>query len=310
MPVHPELQQILDTIKSRNPPPIYTLTPAEAREAMLKARKVFVAEPPAIARVEDREIPGPGGPMKVRLFADSKAANLPMLLWFHGGGWVIGSLDTHHDLCCRLAQHSGALVVSVDYRLAPEHKFPACIDDTVAAVQWAAKHGASIGGDSSRIAVGGDSAGGHLAAVVSQAARDSGRPPIRFQLLVYPATLHDLESGSMERNAHGYFLEREGIRWFLGHWFNGPKDRETVLAAPMRAKSLQGLPAAYVITAGFDPLCDEGTAYARRLKESGVPTVHKHYEDAIHAFFTMTVTTFTNQAVKDAALAVRAALAE
>jgi acetyl esterase len=310
MSVHPEIQQILDTIKSRNPPPIYTLTPAEAREAMLKARKIFVAEPPAIARVEDREMPGPGGPIKLRLFADSKAPNLPLLLWFHGGGWVIGNLDTHHDLCCRLARHTGALVVSVDYRLAPEHKFPACVDDAVAALHWAAHHGAEIGGDPARIAVGGDSAGGHLAAVVSQVARDAGGPTVRFQLLVYPAVLHDLTAPSMIRNAKGYFLETEGMRWFYSHWFKNPKDVESPLAGPMRAKSLQGLPAAYVVTAGYDPLCDEGTAYAKRLKESGVRTLHKHYEDATHAFFTMTVTKITNQAIQDASKAVRAALAE
>jgi acetyl esterase len=277
---------------------------------MLKARKIFVAEPPSIARVEDREIPGPTGPIKVRLFADSTAKNLPMLLWFHGGGWVIGSLDTHHDLCCRLAQHSGCLVMSVDYRLAPEHKFPACVDDAAAAVRWASQHGAEVGGDPSRIAVGGDSAGGHLAAVMSLLARDGGGPRLAHQLLVYPAVLHDLEAPSMERNAQGYFLEREGMRWFYRHWFNSPRDAENPLAAPMRARSLMGLPPAYVITAGYDPLCDEGTAYAQRLKESGVPTVHRHYENLTHAFFTMTVTRPSNEAIRDAAQAVRAAMAE
>lgn len=310
MSLDPQIQSILDFIASRNAPPIHTLTPPEAREAMVKARKVFVAEPPPLARVENREIPGPAGAIPIRIFADSTKGPLPILLYFHGGGWVIGSLDTHDDLCRRLAIHSGCLVVSVDYRLAPEHKFPAAVDDSVAALRWVARHGAEIGGDASRLAVGGDSAGGNLAAVLAQVARDQGGPPIRFQLLVYPATAHDLEAPSMKANAKGFFLEVEGIRWFLNHYFNGPEDVENPLASPLRARSLAGLPPAYVITARYDPLCDEGEAYAKRLRESGVKTEHRRYEDLIHGFFTMTITDRTNEAIRDAARVLRAALSE
>ena len=244
MSVNPQIQQILDFIASRNAPPLQTLSPPEAREAMLKTRKIFVAEPPALARVENAAIPGPAGAVAVRLFANSQDRLLPILLYFHGGGWVIGSLDTHDDVCRRLALHSGCLVVSVDYRLAPEHKFPAGVEDSLAALRWVGRHGAEIGGDPSRLAVGGDSAGGNLAAVISQVARDEGGPTIRFQLLVYPTTQHDLEAPSMKANAKGYFLEVEGIRWFLNHYFTAPMDVENTLASPMRARSLAGLPPA------------------------------------------------------------------
>jgi acetyl esterase len=308
MPVNPQLQQILDTIASRNAPPIYTLTPAEAREASMKVRKIFVGESPALARIENRAIPGPAGEIPVRLFADAVGKALPLLVYYHGGGWVVGNLDTHDDVCRRLALHSGCLVMSVDYRLAPEHKFPAAVDDAMAAVRWAARHGAEIGGDPRRIAVGGDSAGGNLAAVVSLIARDEGNSPIRFQLLVYPATAHDFSAPSMKANAKGYFLEVEGMRWFLNHYFRSWADASDPLAAPIRAASLAGLPPAYVITAAYDPLCDEGELYARKLKEAGVPTEHRRYEDAIHAFFTMSVTELTSQTVKDAAAALKRAL--
>ena len=310
MSLDPQIQEILDFIASRNAPPIHELTPEEGRVAMLKARKVFIAEPPAIARVEDRTIPGPAGEIPIRIFADTKEGPLPILLFFHGGGWVVGDLDTHDDLCRRLAIHSGCLVVSVDYRLAPEAKFPAAVDDSMAALRWVAGHGAEIGGDPTRLAVGGDSAGGTLSAVICLLARDAGGPAIRYQLLVYPATDHDSSLPSIEENAEGYFLEVKAMEWFFEHYLRGPEDREDPRVAPLKADSLAGLPPAYVITAHYDPLRDEGEAYVDRLREAGVKVAHVRYDGMIHGFFTMTVTDRTNEAIQAAAHALRNALTE
>ena len=310
MSVNPQIQEILDFIASRNAPPLYTLTPEEARVAMLKTRQVYVGEPPPVARVENREIPGPARPIPIRLFATTTEGRLPILLFFHGGGFVIGDLDTHDDLCRRLAIHSGCLVVSVDYRLAPEHKFPAAVEDSMAALRWVADRGAELGGDPRRLAVGGDSAGGNLAAVISQMARDQGGPEIRYQLLIYPTTARDFETPSMKENGTGYFLEKPHMEWFLDLYYNGPEDWDDPRAAPLKAKSLDGLPAAYVVTAGYDPLRDEGEAYAKRLQESGVKTELHRYDDMIHGFFNMTVTDRSNEAIRDAGTALRKALAE
>ena len=308
MAVDPQIPEILDFIASRNAPPLWELTPQEAREAMLKSRVVFVAEPPELPRVENRTIPGPAGELPLRIFANSVEGPLPILLFFHGGGWVIGDLDTHDDVCRRLAIHSGCLVVSVDYRLAPEHKYPAAVDDSLAALQWVAGHGAEIGGDPSRIAVGGDSAGGNLAAVVALLARDAGGPKIGYQMLVYPATAHDFDAPSMRENAEGYFLEVRMMHWFFDHYLPSAELSKHPQVSPLHAKSLAGLPPAFVITAQYDPLRDEGEAYAQRLKESGVPTELRRYDGLIHGFFTMTVTDASNRAIQEASAALKGAL--
>ena len=242
-------------------------------------------EPDPVARVEDRRIPGPAGEIAVRLYAPEDPRGL--VVYFHGGGWVIGSLETH-DLPLRtLANEAGCSVLSVDYRLAPEHRHPAAVEDGYAAVCWAAENAAELGADPARLAVGGDSAGGNLAAVASLLARERGGPALCFQLLVYPVTDHDFARPSYAENASGYFLERDDMRWFWDHYLPDAAARDGMTASPLRVRDLSGLPPAHVITAEFDPLRDEGEAYAARLREAGVPVTHTRYDGQIHGFFAM-----------------------
>jgi acetyl esterase len=210
-----------------------------------------------------------------------------LLVYFHGGGWVLGGIETHDGVCRELANAAGCVVVSVDYRLAPEHKFPAAVEDCYAATQWAAAHAGDLGADARRLAVGGDSAGGNLAAVVSQMAPDRGGPPIVFELLVYPVTTAAFDTPSYRDNAEGYLLTAGDMRWFWNHYLNGPADADNPYASPLRATRLAGLPPALVITAEFDPLRDEGEQYAQRLEEAGVPTRLIRYDGMIHGFFGM-----------------------
>ncbi|MGH8983699.1 MAG: alpha/beta hydrolase [Acidimicrobiia bacterium] len=240
-----------------------------------------------VHQIDDRTIPGPGGELPVRVYRPGEDRPLPLLVWFHGGGWTIGSLDTHDNTCRSLANGVGCVVVSVDYRLAPEHKFPAAVEDALAAMQWVADHGADVGGDPARLAVGGDSAGGNLAAVVSLLARDAGTPDLAFQLLVYPVTDHEFESASMRENATGYFLELESMRWFYNQYLNDENDSADWRFSPVRAAALTGLPPAFVLTAEFDPLRDQGELYARRLEAAGVPVELRRYDGVFHGFFGM-----------------------
>ena len=233
---------------------------------------------------------------------------LPGLVFFHGGGFVIGDLDTHDDLCRCLANGSGCRVVAVDYRLAPEHPFPAAVEDCWAAMKWIAEH-ASDFGIAGPIAVGGDSAGGNLAAVVAQLAKSEG-PRIAFQLLIYPVTqLGGPEMPSMQENAKGYFLERESMQWFTRMYCPDAAQRSDPRLSPLIAKDLSGLPPAYVATAGFDPLRDEGKAYADKLDAAGVPVTHVNYPGMIHGFFSLRgLIPKAREAVAASAAAVRAAL--
>ena len=247
----------------------------------------LAGEPESIARIENRTVPGPAGQIPVRIYTPVGTAPFPVLVYFHGGGWVIGNLDTHDGICRSLANRVGCLVVSVDYRLAPEHRFPAAPEDCYAATRWLAEHAGSLGGDKGRIAVGGDSAGGNLAAVVALMARDRGGPKLAFQLLVYPATDTDFETRSYRENSEGYFLTRADMVWFWNHYAPRDEDRRNPYAAPLRAASLRGLPPALVITAEFDPLCDDGNAYAARLREDGVPVRLSQQDGLIHGFFQM-----------------------
>ncbi len=262
-------------------------SPEARRAAMIEAttNPAFPRHP--VHEVADREIPGPSGPIPVRVFRPSAATGLPLLVWFHGGGWVTGNLDTHDQLGRMLADHVGAVVMSVDYRLAPEAKFPAAADDCLAAYEWALAHADEIGADATRVAIGGDSAGGNLAAVVALDARERGLPQPLLQLLVYPVTDYDLESGSMVENAEGFFLEREGMRWFYDLYANAPADFEHPRFSPVRAADHSGLARAVVITAEYDPLRDQGEAYARRLSDAGTPTEAVRADGLIHGFFGM-----------------------
>jgi acetyl esterase len=262
-------------------------TPESRRAVMIAAttNPAFPKHP--VHEVDDRTIPGPAGAIPVRVFRPSAATGLPVVVWFHGGGWVTGNLDTHDQLGRLLADQSGAVVVSVDYRLAPESKFPAAADDCLAAYRWALDHASEVGGDPSRIAIGGDSAGGNLAAVVALDAREHGFPQPKLQLLVYPVTDYEFDSAAMMDNAKGYFLEAEGMRWFWEHYARTPADYDDPRFSPLRASDLSGLARAVVVTAEFDPLRDQGEAYGTRLGRAGVPTEVVRADGLIHGFFGM-----------------------
>jgi len=265
-------------------PPIGTVPAPEARIAAA-ARPLPPGAP--VARVENRTIPGPVGEIPVRIYWPWLDTPLPVLVWYHGGGWVLGTLDASDHTCRELANTAGCIVVSVDYRLAPEHRFPASPDDCESAYNWVLANAASFGGDPRRVAVGGDSAGGNLAAVVSIRTRERGTPLPAFQLLVYPVTDHDFERPSYLANAEGYMLTQLAMRWFWDQYVNSPEEMAHPHASPLRATDLTGLPPAHVITAEFDPLCDEGEAYADRLRQAGVPVTVSRYDGVIHGFFGM-----------------------
>jgi acetyl esterase len=308
VPLDPQAAALLAELAAVKLPDLATLPPEILRKAFreLAGRDARVEE---VASVEDRRIPGPAGAIRVRVYAPERAARpLPLLVYFHGGGFVLCDLDTHDPTCRALAKRAGCVVVSVDYRLAPEARFPAAPEDCFAAARWAAANAASLGADPRRVAVAGDSAGGNLAAVVSLLARERGGPALVHQLLVYPVTDWDFETLSYGENAEGYLLTRDMMRWFRGHYFAKPDDAADPLAAPLRAPNLRGLPPATVLTAEFDPLRDEGEAYARRLLGAGVPATLTRYDGMFHGFFGMTARIDrARDAVEDAARALRLA---
>ncbi|HUE29729.1 MAG TPA: alpha/beta hydrolase [Verrucomicrobiae bacterium] len=307
MPLDPEAKMLLEQLTAVVRP-FDELSVAEARAA-IATLSAAAGEGEAVARVENRTVPGPRGEIPVRVYTPDGRAPFPMLVYFHGGGWVIGSLETHDGLCRHLANAAGAVVVSVDYRLAPEHPFPASGEDAYAATRWVAANAAAVGGDPKRVAVGGDSAGGNLAAVVSLMARDRGGPPLSFQLLVYPVTdAPSANTASYRENAEGYFLTAKTMHWFWNHYCGKSPALSDPYLCPLRARDLKRLPPALVVTAEFDPLRDEGEAYAARLRETGVPVTSKRYPGMIHGFFGMgALLTQARTATKEAASALRAA---
>ena len=263
-----------------------------------------------VGAVEDRTIPGPAGEIPIRIFRPAGDAAPPGLVYFHGGGWVAGSIETHDGTCRKLCNAAGCTVVSVGYRLAPEAKFPAAAEDAYAALNWVAAHGSQIGVDPERLAVGGDSAGGNLATVTTLMARERGGPALRHQLLIYPVTDRDFETGSYRENAEGYVLSRALMIWFWEHYFANESDARNAYAAPLQALDLSGLPPALVITAELDPLRDEGEAYAERLRAAGVPTVCTRYDGMFHGFFSMSdAIDRSKQALGQAAESLRKAFA-
>jgi acetyl esterase len=284
MALDPDAERVLEMVRASGRPPYETLSPAEARALFLAGREVLALDPAPVAVV--RDIAGPGGvPLRLYRGAGTDAADvLPALVYFHGGGWVIGDLDSHDSVCRHLANAARCAIVSVDYRLAPEHKFPAAVEDCFAATSWAAAEATSLAIDRDRIAVGGDSAGGNLAAVVSLLARDRGAPRLRYQILAYPAVEASMAHPSIARFAEGFLLTRATMQWFYDCYLRSPADVEDWRASPLRAADLSGVPPALILTAGFDPLCDEGEAYARRLQDHGVDVDHRHYPDQIHGF--------------------------
>jgi acetyl esterase len=290
MTLDPQMKKILDLIAAAGAPSIRGMTPVEARTAFEGRLEFFrrggVAE---IGRCEDRAVPGPAGPIPVRLYYPRGQSPCGAALFFHGGGWVLGNLESHDPTCRALAAGSGALIIAVDYRLAPEHKFPAAADDSYAATRWAAENAAALGYPEGQLAVSGDSAGGNLAAVVALMARDRGGPKIRHQVLIYPAFDPAMVEPSHQEFAQdGYVLSRADMEWFWNHYLRNAQDGSNPYANPARANDLSRLPAALVITAGFDPLRDEGEGYAEKLRQAGVPVVAKRYEGLTHGFFNMT----------------------
>jgi acetyl esterase len=305
MPLDPQARALLDQMAAM--PPIHSQSVAEARQTVT-ALAQMTGEPEPVARVENRTIPGPLGDIPVRIYAPEGRGPLPVLVFFHGGGWVICNLETHDGLCRQLANAVGCMVVSVDYRLAPEHRFPAAAEDAYAATRWVADNAAAIGADPARVAVGGDSAGGNLTAVTALMARDRGGPGLVFQLIVYPVTDAPGGTPSYRENAEGYFLTADQMHWYWGHYMGSETGRRDPYACPLRAPDLRNLPPALVITAEFDPLRDEGEAYAARMREAGVAVKLSRYDGMVHAFFSMAaVVDKGRQAVEEAAAALRGA---
>lgn len=309
MPVDPQVQVLLDQMAAIEGPKLEDLPPPEART--LYAAFASMAPVPETAAVKDLSIPVDGGAITARLFVPMGAEGdgaLPVLVWFHGGGWVVGDLSTSDATAAGLANSSGCAVVNVDYRLAPEHPFPTPLEDSFAAVQWVADHAGELGVDPSRLAVGGDSAGGNLAAAICLLARERGGPDIRFQLLVYPAVDAERSYPSYRENGEGYFLTASTMDWFWDCYL-GETGRQTPLASPLYDPDLAGLPSALVITAEYDPLRDEGEAYAARLSQAGVIAEASRYEGQIHGFVGMASFLEAGaKAVDEAARALRAAL--
>jgi acetyl esterase len=301
MSLDPQVEKILAEATELGLPDYQDLSPTEARKQMLDVAPPV--EPSlAVSRVEDRSIPGPSSEIPLRLYYPEGDPPFATLIYFHGGGWVIGDLDTHHGFCHALAKNSGCLVVSVDYRLAPEHPYPAAVEDAYAATEWVAENPTVIQADPERFAVGGDSAGGHLATVASMMARDRKGPRIDLQILIYPITDCNFNTPSYLENKEGYMLTRDLMKWFWDHFLNDRSQSNEPYASPLRAENLSNLPPALIITAGYDPLRDEGQAYGKRLQDAGVDVRLSHYPGMIHAFIRMTARlNMANQALNEIA---------
>lgn len=285
MPVDPQVEQVLAAAQAAPEVDFWQLEPAVVRQGFGSVGPEATPQP--VAKVENRMIPGPAGDLPVRIYTPDTDGILPLLLFFHGGGFVLCDLDSHDALARSLCNQAGAVVVSVDYRLAPEAKFPAAPEDCYAATCWAVENAAAIGADPARLAVAGDSAGGNLAAVVAQMAKQRGGPAIVHQFLIYPVTDHDFTTSSYAENAEGYFLSRDMMEWFWHHYLEDQEHGADPMASPLRADDLAGLPPATVVTAEYDPLRDEGEAYGKRLEEAGVSTVCIRYDGVIHGFVSM-----------------------
>jgi acetyl esterase len=284
----PKAQIVGEFVKSIRVPGYFPPLP-ELRQQLRTMVSLMDEPAPALPRVEDIRIPGPAGPIAARLYAaGAGTSGLPAVVYFHGGGWVQGDLETHHGLCARLAQHGGVLVVAVDYRLAPEHKFPAAVEDCLAAYRWVRTNGRDLGADPARVAVAGDSAGGNLSAVVSQLAATEGLPVPSCQVLIYPAVDFSLDTASHRELADGHVIPRDRILWYTEQYLRGEADKADRRASPLRAASLAGQPPALIVTAGFDPLRDEGQAYGERLRQAGVDVVQREFPGQIHAFVSLT----------------------
>jgi len=286
----PQAKAYLDLLANIGAPPVHTLAAPQARVAYKKARAVAQPAPPPVESVTALMVESAAAPIPLRVYrplGSAPAEVLGALVFMHGGGWTIGDLDTHDVVCREICNRARCAVISVDYRLGPEHRFPAAVDDTLAATRWVIANAERLALDPRRIAVGGDSAGGNLAAVAALALRDAGGPALALQLLIYPATDFRANTPSHSQNGSGYLLTREAIDYFSGCYLRGPQDITDWRASPALAASFGGLPPAFVLTAGYDPLRDEGANYAQLLRDAGVPVEHVLFEGQIHGFITM-----------------------
>lgn len=300
MPLHPSAREFLEQRAAAGARPVEELSVEQAREQGTRLAKLLGPGEP-VAKVADREIPGPYGAIPIRVYVPTVGKPQPILVYYHGGGWVTGNLETVDVTCRALANAAPCVVVSVNYRHAPEQKFPAAAEDAYASARWVAAHAGELGGDAQRIAVGGASAGGNLAAVVALMARERSGPALAFQLLTVPVTSYAMDTASYAENAEGYGLTRVGMEWYWRAYVHGPEEGAQPYASPLRAPDLHGLPAAYVQTAELDPLRDEGEAYAARLREAGVRASLKRYNGMVHGYL-------GPDGIHDAARALREAL--
>jgi acetyl esterase len=313
MPLNPVLKAFLDQVAALGGPKTWEMQPSEAREAFAGLMQLAGAKDVPIGKVTDLTIPAAHGEIFARAYTAVAAGGepLPTLVFFHGGGWVIGNVDTHDGLCRLLANESQCRVISVEYRLSPESKFPAAVEDAFAVVEWIEKNAAELGVDANRLAVGGDSAGGALAAVMTQMAKAKGSPKIAFQMLLFPVTQIGRETRSLKEFAEGYFLERKTLDWFYAHYLPADADRSDPRISPLAAQDFSGLPPAYVMLAGFDPLHDEGRDYAEKLRGAGVVVSIADYPDMVHDFiYLQAVLPQAADALAKAAQSMKAALSE
>jgi len=312
MPLDPAAKNLLDVLVAAGRPKVWQVTPAEAREGLRALAEAADAKNVAIGRIENGEMPGPAGPLPYRSYTPLDAASdpLPALVYFHGGGFVIGDLDTHDGLCRLLANASGCRIFSVAYRLAPEHKFPSGVEDAYAAARWVAAHARELGIDENRIAIGGDSAGATLSAVVCQLAKARGEPQLALQFLLYPATESGVDTPSRLALAEGYLLEKKSIEWFFEQYVESGTDPIDPRLSPLLAEDLSGLPPAHIHTAEYDPLVDEGKAYADKLASAGVAVEYTCHAGMIHHFFCLAgAIPYARTAIANAGAAMKRALA-
>lgn len=310
MSLDPQAEALLQLGATLNFKPVHTLSPQEAREQSRRRAEATAVEPAEpVANVEDRAVPGPAGDIPVRIYTPAGDPPFGALVFFHGGGWVVGSVEESDGTSRLLANASGCVVLSVEYRLAPEHRFPAAADDAYAATLWVAQRADTLGVDPQQIAVSGISAGGNLAAVVALMARDRGLPTVRSQMLVVPVTDRNFTTASYQENTEGYGLTRNAMIWYWDQYLPGESEPVHPYEAPLQAGNLSGLPPAFVITAEYDPLRDEGEAYAARLSQAGVAVTTLRCEGLTHGSFGTAGVTHGQEALQQAAAAVRAALA-
>jgi acetyl esterase len=286
MGVHPQVQALLEELISSGRPSSMSLPLPDGRRNFDELFR-SLSSTAEVVRTEDRMVPGPAGEVEVRVYTPSGKPPLPVLVFFHGGGWVFGSIEAYDGLCRALASASRAVVVSVAFRLAPEHRFPAALQDCHSVTEWVYANHSELLGDPARLAVGGDSSGANLAAAVALTARDRGGPPIAFLLLVYPAVDPEMTSPSYHENREDPFLSRAEMVWYWDQYLDSAGDRKDPYAAPLHAENLGGLPPTHIVTAGFDVLRDEGEALAAKLREAGVPVTLRRYDDMVHGFLIM-----------------------